>query len=910
MDFTEYIDIDSSYRDRKRDTLPANFIVRLSETGMHNTGLTSTDAVSAQVPIYPDAENIDPLAFYTETIQAPLDTIVERTYLPYMFASENQDTLLRLDELPLASTDPTTTTVQLSSEFPRGVVPLGRQDNFYVGDILENVNTGETREITSFLYDDTETIVQSGRVLSYTTSGELELDPLNVIDYTPSNVDRFYQGKTIQFLNGTERVIINSYVNSAGNTVLVLQNVLTTSPSVGDTVNIKTVENWFAEISQPFTTSIPTYPAYRTPLPIGVPNVIYEKVIVLTNSSDIQAMAIVRHTDDTIGVAYQTSTTLFYISSIDDDGCEWGTPVTVRLLGTTLNVTNIGLDVTLIGGFPAIAFMVNELSYFYIEATDTNGTVWGATETPHAGSFVLHPNSVIRVIPRSSNDGVDAGQPQIIAIANGANTIRYSYRDSGLVWADTTIVTTASPGGVTVDSILDFKNNTSGEPTILYKNATSGSLYVLERSSGVPTTWADEIEIDTRVVTNKGSLFTSSDVSVVEIYATYQDATTYDIYIQKTLGASFWGPASAGAVGTLVTDIPTTTGFNLQTETLASGSMDNLDLTIVDGDNIYTQSSTDTTGSIWNVPWEIENTASLWVDSIISIDGFAPTNVYSQGKSIYILKPTVQTPIEGVQYRIRRGDPLESGTGGTASALLAGTLNTVTFPSTASAKDDFYNGDFVWLYNQNVFTIPSPFQMFNDFRQIQDYDGTTRTATVVENFSADVGTLSIAGGNTLDWNILGYDRDSFSPLVYVGSKVTQQQMVCYSVSLLSLILPNKVLLTGNGGLIAFYPYVYVEFFNITAMPTNIISSNNPNASRALFKVPIRGVSDPERQSFVAVSSGMVHTMKFKPNDSFTFSVYLPNGELFETVETDTTSPFPPDPNIQISATFAVKRKAP
>ena len=117
-----------------------------------------------------------------------------------------------------------------------------------------------------------------------------------------------------------------------------------------------------------------------------------------------------------------------------------------------------------------------------------------------------------------------------------------------------------------------------------------------------------------------------------------------------------------------------------------------------------------------------------------------------------------------------------------------------------------------------------------------------------------------------------------------------------------------VLASGFGNIIAFYPYLYVEFSNTTSMNKNILFSNNPNARRVLFKVPIDDVNTPDVSSFISVNGQcMVQTIKFKPYDNFRVSVYLPNGELFTTEEVDFVSPSPPNPNVQLSLTFSIKR---
>jgi hypothetical protein len=161
-------------------------------------------------------------------------------------------------------------------------------------------------------------------------------------------------------------------------------------------------------------------------------------------------------------------------------------------------------------------------------------------------------------------------------------------------------------------------------------------------------------------------------------------------------------------------------------------------------------------------------------------------------------------------------------------------------------------------------------------------------------------------GDTI--NIVNYIKDNYSPLNYNGSIVSQSETVCYEVSLISLILPNLTL--RSGARIAFYPFVYVEFTNTTSpsgSSNSIIYSNSPSSNRALFIAPISDTNQPMNSSFVKIYSNMAQTIKFKPNDSLKFSVYLPDGRLFETVEQDFLSPYPPNILIQINAVFGIRR---
>ena len=158
-------------------------------------------------------------------------------------------------------------------------------------------------------------------------------------------------------------------------------------------------------------------------------------------------------------------------------------------------------------------------------------------------------------------------------------------------------------------------------------------------------------------------------------------------------------------------------------------------------------------------------------------------------------------------------------------------------------------------------------------------------------------------------NITDLSKDNYSPLDYIGTMVGMNEAVCYDVSLCSLTLPNTFLKTGSR--ISFYPYVYVELANITSSnlaSNQIIYSNNPNSNRAIFIAPVNIIVNPISRTFLTLYSNMIQTIKFKPNDNLRFSVYLPDGKLFETFIVDTLPPYEPETNIQIEAVFKIKRK--
>ena len=174
------------------------------------------------------------------------------------------------------------------------------------------------------------------------------------------------------------------------------------------------------------------------------------------------------------------------------------------------------------------------------------------------------------------------------------------------------------------------------------------------------------------------------------------------------------------------------------------------------------------------------------------------------------------------------------------------------------------------------------------------------------NINKIVSPTKVEGMNII--NITTLEDENFSPLSYNGSMVSVNEAVCYSVSLVSLTIPNVPLKTGSR--ISFYPYLYVELANSTS-PTGasneIIYSNNPNSSKALFIAPITQIQEPLQNTFLNLSSQMTQLIKFKPNDNLRFSVYLPDGSLFETLNIDTLPPYEPNQSLQIDAVFSIKR---
>jgi hypothetical protein len=255
------------------------------------------------------------------------------------------------------------------------------------------------------------------------------------------------------------------------------------------------------------------------------------------------------------------------------------------------------------------------------------------------------------------------------------------------------------------------------------------------------------------------------------------------------------------------------------------------------------------------------------------------------------------------------------------------TSSCIFLPSTANQTDNYYTGQYIYVYPQKLTGVQSnentPLSNIegNCFH-INSYVGNGYNACFVSPVNppnvdrptqyypsyASSAIPNIPTSGTLI-NIVSFENDNYTPLIYNGSVVSQNETVAYEISLVNLTLPNITLVTGAR--IAYYPYVYVELSNVTASSSsskNVIYSNNPHSNRALFLVPITDINDPQRSPFIKLDAGsMVQTVKFKPNDCLRFSVFLSDGTLYETIMSDYYCPSAPNPFVQIDALFGIRR---
>ncbi len=185
-------------------------------------------------------------------------------------------------------------------------------------------------------------------------------------------------------------------------------------------------------------------------------------------------------------------------------------------------------------------------------------------------------------------------------------------------------------------------------------------------------------------------------------------------------------------------------------------------------------------------------------------------------------------------------------------------------------------------------------------RRIIDYNSITNTVVVFPPF-----TIGVVG---VSYELILFSYDNFTPFVYTGTH--QMDQLIYEIKLNSLVLPNSVLTSGgSGGTISQYPFVYVELSPLDYTTTNLVASNNPHATKIMFRASYSNYDNVSTANrFVHfVGDEMIQRVKFIVESNFRFKVTLPNGDVFSTVDSETSSPSAPNPDMQLSALFEIKR---
>ena len=246
-------------------------------------------------------------------------------------------------------------------------------------------------------------------------------------------------------------------------------------------------------------------------------------------------------------------------------------------------------------------------------------------------------------------------------------------------------------------------------------------------------------------------------------------------------------------------------------------------------------------------------------------------------------------PAAGTTYYLRKALPFLTGTIGAAP-----TTNTVNLNGSgnASSTDNYYTGKYIYFLPGGTAAGQLGF--------ITSYNGTTKIATLAKGLAS----IPTAGD---DFEIDEFTRDNLTPLLYSGSQGFNQA-ICYTMDLLYITIPNILTLSGYGGTLDKYPFLYLHLYNEGAVMRSdgVLYSNNIAAKGATFKIPL-GLNLRQETFFCLKDAKSIQTIKFKPDLPIRFKLTLPSGEPVRFATADDFSPFEPNPLIQISATFAIRR---
>ena len=268
---------------------------------------------------------------------------------------------------------------------------------------------------------------------------------------------------------------------------------------------------------------------------------------------------------------------------------------------------------------------------------------------------------------------------------------------------------------------------------------------------------------------------------------------------------------------------------------------------------------------------------------------------YNQQFSMMTLDSALPSFVNTGTFQLSKGPIVMAGFNPPAGTW---TGNQVQLSTNASTDDDAYNGMIIkFISRQNVSGSPPSqgviFPTYYTF--ITDYDGATQTATLkdpVPNYTSTVRAYSISK----------FKKD-ISSFMNVSNSCENKRRL-YRITCDDLILPNVPL--KSGGRPVYYPFVYVVLYNNSSSTNSLINSNNPNSQNVVFRCPIEDTDNPTVATFLKLKSEQVQTFKLNIYEDILFEVYLPDGTLFQTINSDTISPIPPNPNLQISASFSLE----
>lgn len=213
----------------------------------------------------------------------------------------------------------------------------------------------------------------------------------------------------------------------------------------------------------------------------------------------------------------------------------------------------------------------------------------------------------------------------------------------------------------------------------------------------------------------------------------------------------------------------------------------------------------------------------------------------------------------------------------------------------SSVKND-YVGSFIKVLptlHQPVFTNAAE----NEIRRIVKYDSLTKLVTVEPAFSQDPSGLTV--------EVLDFSYDNAQGYIYTGPLAVDSTP--YAIRLLHLIIPNQVVEGSMGGKASLYPYINVELSSTDLTNQYLIMTNNPTANKVMFKAAIDNITEFDTTFINCTSNDMLQVIRFNTNINYRIKITLPNGQTFNPIRKESTSPSPPDLLNQVSVLFEMSK---
>ena len=246
-------------------------------------------------------------------------------------------------------------------------------------------------------------------------------------------------------------------------------------------------------------------------------------------------------------------------------------------------------------------------------------------------------------------------------------------------------------------------------------------------------------------------------------------------------------------------------------------------------------------------------------------------------------------------YTIRKRIPFFYG------QVLAGSTSTQIVINSTATTNDSYDGMFIFLPGA------SPTSSYQ-YRPIKSYDATTQTITI---YGLPLNPIPVAGDVV---EILPFNYDNVQPLVVqypnIDFKAQDNKTLYYEYTLLSISIPILNLANGYGTIMN-YPYIYVAFYNQQSSNFTSLFTNNPNPTKAVFKIPVTDLNI-SLNYLILYNNDMKQTIRVRPIDDIHITIYLPDGQIVDFIYPNSNIynlayPVESNPLTQISLTLEMKK---